>query len=183
MPEKMNIKAANKFLKVLEEPPNKTILLLVSEDKGSIINTILSRLQHTRTPNYTVNDTIENSKTQKTESFLNFCRLSNGNMGKVWSYTEETLQVPYFEEFKVLNRLCFKNNFSDHNINLLTIDEKRFLENFAKFVHQENSTSIISLFESAIKKIKRNANSKIIFFQLALDLSDLLKLKSKFVIQ
>ena len=220
MPEKMNIKAANKFLKVLEEPPNKTILLLVSEDKGSIINTILSRLQHTRTPNYTVNDTIENSKTQKTESFLNFCRLSNGNMGKVWSYTEETLQVPYFEEFKVLNRLCFKNNFSeisdwcdaislknreqqkdflgycltifrecliynfsDHNINLLTIDEKRFLENFAKFVHQENSTSIISLFESAIKKIKRNANSKIIFFQLALDLSDLLKLKRKFVIQ
>ena len=95
MPEKMNIKAANKFLKVLEEPPNKTILLLVSEDKGSIINTILSRLQHTRTPNYTVNDTIENSKTQKTESFLNFSRLSNGNMGKVLSYTEETLQVPY----------------------------------------------------------------------------------------
>jgi DNA polymerase-3 subunit delta' len=88
MPEKMNIKAANKFLKLLEEPPSKTILLLISEDKGSIIETILSRLQHTRIPNYTVNDTIENSKTHKSEGFLNFCRLSNGNMGKVLSYTE-----------------------------------------------------------------------------------------------
>jgi DNA polymerase-3 subunit delta' len=220
MPEKMNIKAANKFLKLLEEPPNKTILLLVSEDKGSIIDTILSRLQHTRIPSYTVNDTIENSKTQKSERFLNFCRLSNGNMGKVWSYTDEMLPASFFDEFKVLNRICFKSNFSDmsdwcdamslknreqqrdflgycltifreclvynfsdQSINLLTIEEKRFLENFAKFVHQENSISIISLFESAIKKIKRNANAKIIFFQLALELSDLLKLKSKFVIQ
>jgi DNA polymerase-3 subunit delta' len=220
MPEKMNIKAANKFLKLLEEPPNKTILLLVSEDKGSIVDTILSRLQHTKIPSYSVNDTIQNSKTQKSERFLNFCRLSNGNMGKVWSYTEEILPASFFEEFKVLNRLCFKNsfsdmsdwcdaislknreqqrdflgycltifreclvyNFSDQSINLLTIEEKRFLENFAKFVHQENSISIINIFESAIKKIKRNANSKIIFFQLALELSDLLKLKSKFVIQ
>ena len=220
MPEKMNIKAANKFLKLLEEPPSKTILLLTSEDKGSIIETILSRLQHTRVPNYTVNDIIENSKTHKSEEFLNFCRLSNGNMGKALSYTEETLQSSFLEEFKLLNRLCFKNNFteisdwcdemslknrqqqrdflsycltvfreclvynfSDQNINLLTKEESFFLENYAKFVHEENSISITSLFESATKKIKRNANSKIIFFQLALELSDLLKLKSKFVIQ
>ena len=220
MPEKMNIKAANKFLKLLEEPPSKTILLLVSEDKGSIIETILSRLQHTRIPNYTVSDTIENSKTHKSEGFLNFCRLSNGNMGKVLSYTEGALQSSFLEEFKLLNRLCFKNNFteisawcdeislknrqqqrdflsycltifreclvynfSDQSINLLTKEEKFFLENYAKFVHEENSISITRLFEGATKKIKRNANSKIIFFQLALELSDLLKLKSKFVIQ
>ncbi|MFL2575508.1 MAG: ATP-binding protein [Flavobacteriales bacterium] len=220
MPEKMNIKAANKFLKLLEEPPKKTILLLVSEDKGLIIDTILSRLQHTRIPSYTVNETIENSKTQKSESFLNFCRLSNGNMGKVWSYSDSDLTPSFLEDFKALNRLCFKNNFSeisdwcdetssktrqqqrdflsycltifreclvynfsDQSISLLTIEEKRFLENFAKFVHEENSIPIINLFESAIKKVKRNANSKIIFFQLALELSDLLKLKRKFAIQ
>ena len=220
MPEKMNVKAANKFLKLLEEPPSKTILLLISEDKGSIIETILSRLLHTRIPNYTVSDTIENSKTHKSEGFLNFCRLSSGNMGKVLSYTEGAFQSSFLEEFKLLNRLCFKNNFteisgwcdeislknrqqqrdflsycltifreclvynfSDQSINLLTKEEKFFLENYAKFVHEENSISIITLFESAIKKIKRNANSKIIFFQLALQLSDLLKLKRKFVIQ
>jgi len=220
MPEKMNIKAANKFLKLLEEPPNKTVLLLVSEDKGLIIDTILSRLQHTRIPSYTVSDTIENSKTHKSESFLNFCRLSNGNMGKVWSYNDEAQPSSFLEDFKVLNRLCFKNNFSEisdwcdekgsktrqqqrdflsyclnifrecliynfsnQSINLLTSEEKRFLENFAKFVHEENSISIISLFEGVIKKVKRNANSKIIFFQLALELSDLLKLKRKFVTQ
>jgi DNA polymerase-3 subunit delta' len=69
MPEKMNIKAANKFLKLLEEPPNKTILILVSEDRQALIGTISSRLQQTRIPNYTVNDTIENSKAKNQRVF------------------------------------------------------------------------------------------------------------------
>ena len=47
MPEKMNIQSSNKFLKLLEEPPKKTILLLVSEDKEGLIKTITSRVQST----------------------------------------------------------------------------------------------------------------------------------------
>jgi len=45
MAEKMNIAASNKLLKLIEEPPEKTILLLVTEDEGQIINTIKSRCQ------------------------------------------------------------------------------------------------------------------------------------------
>lgn len=45
MAEKMNTAAANKLLKLIEEPPNKTIFLLVTEDEGQIINTIKSRCQ------------------------------------------------------------------------------------------------------------------------------------------
>jgi DNA polymerase-3 subunit delta' len=43
--EKMNTSAANKLLKLIEEPPEKTIFLLVTDDKEQIINTILSRCQ------------------------------------------------------------------------------------------------------------------------------------------
>ena len=32
LPEKMNVECANKLLKLLEEPPLKTVFLLVSED-------------------------------------------------------------------------------------------------------------------------------------------------------
>lgn len=43
--EKMNTSAANKLLKLIEEPPEKTIFLLVTDDREQIINTILSRCQ------------------------------------------------------------------------------------------------------------------------------------------
>jgi len=45
MAEKMNTSAANKLLKLLEEPPEKTIFLLVTEDEEQIITTIKSRCQ------------------------------------------------------------------------------------------------------------------------------------------
>ena len=45
LPEKMHEVAANKLLKLLEEPPEKTVFLLVSEDPERIIATIRSRTQ------------------------------------------------------------------------------------------------------------------------------------------
>jgi DNA polymerase-3 subunit delta' len=45
MAEKMNIAAANKLLKLIEEPPAQTIFLLVTENEDQIINTIKSRCQ------------------------------------------------------------------------------------------------------------------------------------------
>ena len=45
MADKLNIAAANKLLKLIEEPPNKTIFILITEDEDQIINTIKSRCQ------------------------------------------------------------------------------------------------------------------------------------------
>ncbi len=45
MAEKMNTSAANKLLKLIEEPPNKTVFILIAEDEEQIINTIRSRCQ------------------------------------------------------------------------------------------------------------------------------------------
>jgi DNA polymerase-3 subunit delta' len=45
MAEKMNIAAANKLLKLIEEPPEKTVFLLITENEEQIINTIKSRCQ------------------------------------------------------------------------------------------------------------------------------------------
>ncbi|MFP4844567.1 ATP-binding protein [Winogradskyella sp. PE311] len=45
MAEKMNTPAANKLLKLIEEPPEKTIFILIAEDEEQIINTIRSRCQ------------------------------------------------------------------------------------------------------------------------------------------
>jgi DNA polymerase-3 subunit delta' len=45
MPELLNISASNKLLKILEEPPAKTLFLLVANDQEQLIQTILSRTQ------------------------------------------------------------------------------------------------------------------------------------------
>lgn len=45
IPEKLNGPAANKLLKTIEEPPEKTIIILVANDSEQIIPTILSRTQ------------------------------------------------------------------------------------------------------------------------------------------
>jgi DNA polymerase-3 subunit delta' len=45
MAENMNIATANKILKLVEEPPEKTVLLLLTENEEQIIATIRSRCQ------------------------------------------------------------------------------------------------------------------------------------------
>ncbi|MCR5050019.1 MAG: DNA polymerase III subunit delta' [Paludibacteraceae bacterium] len=49
-PEKMNASCANKLLKLLEEPPEKTVFIMVSEHPEQLLSTIQSRVQTIRVP-------------------------------------------------------------------------------------------------------------------------------------
>ena len=43
LPERMNESCANKLLKLIEEPPSETVILMVSDDVGRVLPTIQSR--------------------------------------------------------------------------------------------------------------------------------------------
>lgn len=45
MADKLNTSAANKILKLLEEPPEKTVFILITENEEAILSTIRSRCQ------------------------------------------------------------------------------------------------------------------------------------------
>ena len=45
MADKMNVAAANKLLKLLEEPPEKTVFILITESTSDLLQTITSRCQ------------------------------------------------------------------------------------------------------------------------------------------
>ena len=45
LPEKMHTACSNKLLKLIEEPPNKTLFLMVTENEEAVITTIRSRAQ------------------------------------------------------------------------------------------------------------------------------------------
>lgn len=58
-PELLNIAAANALLKILEEPPPKTLFLLVTEQSDKLITTIISRTQRLAVPAFSDSDVQE----------------------------------------------------------------------------------------------------------------------------
>lgn len=62
--ELMNTEAANKLLKIIEEPPQKTLFILISENEDQILPTILSRCQVVKIPRLTDVD-VENYLVQQ----------------------------------------------------------------------------------------------------------------------
>ncbi len=51
LPETMNAETANKLLKIIEEPPKKTVFLLVTEQVDALLPTLVSRCQVVNVPN------------------------------------------------------------------------------------------------------------------------------------
>ena len=45
LPERMNIECANKLLKLIEEPPQQTVFIMVCEEPDKLLETIRSRVQ------------------------------------------------------------------------------------------------------------------------------------------
>ena len=80
-------------------------------------------------------------------------------------------------------RECLIYNFASNTLLKTNEKEYSFLTNFSPFIHEENSVLITEKLEESIKAINRNANAKILFFELSLQMVKFLKLKRKFAIK
>lgn len=223
IPEKMQTVTSNKLLKLLEEPPQKTIFILVSENSEILLKTILSRLQILKIKNYSSKEKTEILQNKfpekgviKLEKSLIY---SDGNLGDAIHVLEsDIITDDNFDDFQIWMRLCYLVNiqeivkwvnertkkgrrnqstflkyslkmvrncliihFSNRNTLNITENEKKFLSKFYPFIHEGNISEISEKIEESIKNIERNANSKIIFYELSLQLTILLKVNRKFV--
>jgi DNA polymerase-3 subunit delta' len=113
LPERMNHYAANKLLKLIEEPPAKTVFLLVSENPDSIISTILSRTQIIKVPPITreaiASALIERHQLSPSKAH-DVSRVANGNYQVAQTLAQTDEASPYFELFRDLMRFCYTNN-------------------------------------------------------------------------
>ena len=121
LPEKMNITCSNKLLKILEEPPAKTVFLLVSNQPDEIITTILSRTQHVHVPRLTENDIVvsllkKNDLEITQTDALHVARISNGSfLNALSALSEDDDNKINFERFVMIMRLAWQvGNRKDH---------------------------------------------------------------------
>jgi DNA polymerase-3 subunit delta' len=80
-------------------------------------------------------------------------------------------------------RECLIYNFASDTLLKTNENEFAFLTKFSPFIHEENSVMITEKLEESIKAINRNANAKILFFELSLQMVKFLRLKRKFAIK
>jgi DNA polymerase-3 subunit delta' len=117
LPEKMHVVCANKLLKLLEEPPEKTIFLLVSEAPEMILPTILSRTQRFNVRKIKEEDIAEALQNKfgvlETDS-RSIARSSNGNFLKALEAIHLGKENSYFFDlFVSLMRFSYQRKIKE----------------------------------------------------------------------
>lgn len=218
LPEKMHQASANKLLKMIEEPPEKTLFLLVSEEADKVIPTILSRCQLVKIPSFSSSD-IEKYLVQRfnmaADKAADISRVSNGNITRAIELCEnEDSSMANLDRFKNLMRFAWKRdiisiiswseeiattgreaqkNFISFSMRILrenlmlsldqlknrlvflTGEEATFSGKFHPFINQNNIYPLTEEFNLVYSHIEANGNAKIIFLDLALKITRLIR--------
>ena len=117
LPERMNIECANKLLKLIEEPPQQTVFIMVSEEPEKLLETIRSRVQRIdirKTDNEDIRQALIERRGIDEDSALRISRRANGN----WLAAIEELQVDsenglFLDMYKTLMRLAYQRKIKD----------------------------------------------------------------------
>ncbi len=221
MADKMNSESSNKILKVLEEPPDKTVFLLLTEKKDKILKTIYSRCQLLTLPRLSQQDLINaliNRQGCSEHQAQSAAKSANGDFYKALQNIELQSEDAIFEKWfltwargafrakenkkAIQDLLRWSDQIAGHgretqkaflnycsglirqafltHYNVTTLvyykeySDDFHLSKLAPFIHQNNIWSIQNALEEAQKHIERNGNTKIIFTDLAIQLTRLL---------
>lgn len=218
LPEKMHQATANKLLKMIEEPPEKTLFILVSEEPDKVIPTILSRCQLIKIPSFTSSEIekyLIDTFRIPAEKAMDLARVSNGNISRAIELCEnEDSSLANLERFKSLMRYAWKRdilsiitwaeeisgtgreaqkNFITFSMRILrenlmlsldqmknslvylTGDEASFSGKFHPFITKDNIYPLSDEFNLVYSHIESNGNAKIIFLDLALKVTRLIR--------
>ena len=219
LPERMNIECANKLLKLIEEPPQQTVFLMVCEEPDKLLETIRSRVQRIdikKIDDGSLVQALIERRGISEDAAHRISRLANGSWLKAldelqvgsenelfldmyislmrlayqrkikdlrkWSETMagygREKQKRWLTYFLKMSRENFMYNFHQEELIYMTQKEEDFAKNFARFINENNILAIAELANRDIRDIGQNANAKIVFFDLALQMIVLLLQKS-----
>ena len=146
LPERMNIACANKLLKLIEEPPQQTVFIMVCEEPDKLLETIRSRVQRIdvkRVETEKIMKALVERRGISDDAAKRISRLANGS----WLKAMEELQVgteneQFLDLFIMLMRLAYQRKVKDLRKWSETMagfgreKQKRFLDYFLRLVRE-----------------------------------------------
>jgi len=150
MAEKMNEACSNKLLKMIEEPPPKTLFVLVAENEEAILTTIRSRTQLVKIQRPDIDNIVESLRVEFPDAdaikLENSATLSDGNyleaVGAMRQFESGQVDTPEFELFTTLMRESFTSKYdqiiklSDNLSKLGREKQKRFFDYCQRMVRE-----------------------------------------------
>ena len=137
-PERMNAESANRLLKILEEPPEKTIFIMVSSQADQLLATIWSRLQLVRfypCSEEEITDALMRNFSVSREVAEQAAILADGSYAEaVAALAENDLAVSLLTSFQAFMRLGFRidpvkaSQWIDENAATGREKQKQFLQ-------------------------------------------------------
>jgi DNA polymerase-3 subunit delta' len=155
--EKMNITCANKLLKLLEEPPHKTVFLLITEHPEQLLTTILSRTQEIRIPRLSeaeIAQALQENKPEINEQTAkDLAHIANGSYVAAMKIANESeSNKKYFEDFVALMRNAWLvGQKKDYNA---LLELKKWSQNMAE--DKEGREKQKAFLQYAQKQIREN---------------------------
>ena len=146
LPERMNIECANKLLKLIEEPPQQTVFIMVSQEPDKLLETIRSRVQRIdvkKIDNEALRQALMERRGLGEADATRIARRANGNWLKAIEELETGSEKEQFLDlFKLLMRQAYQRHvkelkrWSDTMATLGREKQKRFLEYFLRLVRE-----------------------------------------------
>ena len=132
MAEKMRVDTANKLLKLLEEPPEKTVFLLIAEDSEELLATIKSRTALVKIPAIDINKVQEALVARlgcDPQQAHDAAMISEGNWLNACHFVQESEDRKFFfTTFQQWMRLCFRAAYPeliDFSANVKTLGREK----------------------------------------------------------
>lgn len=147
LPERMNVAAANILLKIIEEPPEKTLFFLVANSTDNILPTIISRQQiiHLKKiDDISLTEALISKHNIPGSEIPSLLKIANGNYGKLLELINNNDDDNVLlERFKKLTRSAYQNNIqaifeiTEEFADLGREKQKRFLS-YCLYMLREN---------------------------------------------
>ena len=121
MPETMNEEAANKILKILEEPWDKTLFILVAERTDLLLKTVLSRTQEISVPRLTIQAAESAARAAGVtdeQQIRAFARLADGDLIALRHLAAGTTDERRTENFDMFRSLM-RFSYNDRHLELI----------------------------------------------------------------
>ena len=147
LPETMNEEAANRILKILEEPWDKTLFILVTERADRLLKTIISRTQEVTVPRLAVEDLLPIALQSESDTIKaqNIARLACGDiieLRRLLGQSDDEIRTENFEAFCSVMRLSYNDkhlelmNWADDVAQLSRERQKAMLTDFSRLLRE-----------------------------------------------